>query len=66
MRCGCGGDNREGARFCDSCGAELAASDAPTAVDTATDVSLSPGFVGRRREMAELTAALDDALAGRG
>ncbi len=67
MRCTeCGHGNRKGAGFCDSCGAELAASDASTAVDTATDIGLSPDFVGRRREIAELTAALDDALGGRG
>ena len=67
MRCSeCGRDNREDARFCDSCTAELVASDASTAVDSAADIGLSPDFVGRSREMAELTAALDDALAGRG
>ena len=67
MRCtDCGHDNREGATFCDSCDAELGVSDVSTAVDSATDISLSPDFVGRHREMAELTAALDDALAGRG
>ena len=67
MRCtDCGHDNREGARFCDSCAAELRASGASTPVATATDISLSPGFVGRHHEMAELTAALDEALARRG
>ncbi len=67
MRCtDCSHGNRKGARFCDSCGAELAPSDASTAVDTAIDIGLSPDFVGRLREMAELTPALDDALAGRG
>ncbi len=67
MRCTeCGRDNREDARFCDSCTAELAASDASTAVDTATDISLSSDFVGRGREMAELISALDGALAGQG
>jgi hypothetical protein len=67
MRCtDCGHDNREGARFCDSCAAELAASDASTAVDTATDISLSPDFVGRHREITDLVSALDDALEGRG
>ena len=41
MRCTeCGHGNRKGAGFCDSCGAELAASDASTAVDTATDIDV--------------------------
>ncbi len=67
MRCtDCGDDNRESARFCDSCATELAPPDRRAPSDTATDINLSPDFVGRRREMAELTAALDDALAGRG
>ncbi len=67
MRCtDCGRDNREDARYCDSCAAELAASDALTAVDTATAISLSPDFVGRHLEMDELSRALDDALGGRG
>ncbi len=67
MRCtDCSYGNRKGARFCDSCGAELAASNAPTADDAATDIGLSPDFVGRHREMAELTGALDEALTGRG
>ena len=35
MRCpACGNENREGARFCDSCGAELTASAAPAAQPT--------------------------------
>ena len=67
MRCtDCGHDNREGARFCDSCGAELAAFDASTAGDAATAISLSPDFVGRHREMTKLVSALDDATAGHG
>ena len=50
MRCtDCGHNNRDGARFCDSCGAELAESDASTGVDTATDISLSPDFIGQVR-----------------
>ncbi len=49
-----------------SCGAEVAAADLPAPINATADIGLSPDFVGRRREIAELTAALDDALAGRG
>ena len=67
MRCAnCGHGNRKGARFCDSCGAELVASDASTAVDTAKDIGLTPDFVGRPLEMDELVGALEDARRGRG
>ena len=51
--------------FCMSCGTELAKAEPPAAITTAS-IGLSPGFVGRQREMAELVAALDDALAGHG
>ena len=62
----CSRDNLSEARFCMSCASELAASDTPALADTATDIGLIPDFVGRHREMAELTGALDDALAGPG
>ena len=61
----CGRENREGARFFDSWGFELA-SVASTGVDTGTGISYGSDFVGRQGEMGELTSALDDALAGRG
>ena len=41
-------------------------SDASTAVDTATDISLSADFVGRHLEMDELVGSLGDGLGSRG
>ncbi len=65
MRCtDCGHDNPSDALICISCGAELPLADLRP--NPASEVSLSPNFVGRRRQMAELVSALDDALAGRG
>ena len=66
MNCpSCGQDYQEGTSTCQACGTELATSTSE-AVTTADRRFLSAGFVGRQREMGELTAALDDALAGRG
>ncbi len=62
----CSRDNPPEARFCNSCASELTVSDTPALADTATDIGLSPDFVGRQREIGELVSALDDALAGRG
>ncbi len=65
MNCpSCGQDNREGTTACQTCGSELA----PSANEAITKNSgFSAGeFVGRQREMAELKAALEDALSGRG
>ncbi len=67
MRCPqCGRDNLVEARFCMSCGTDLAARDATTPAGTATDIGLSPDFVGRHREVDELVRVLGDALEGRG
>ncbi len=66
MNCpSCGQENRAGARFCDGCGADLATcpEESPVLSD---DFVPSTGFVGRRRELNELRAALQDALASRG
>ena len=62
----CHQDNPTGARFCNSCGAAIAAPDVTASTDTDLAVILSHDFVGRQSEIGELVAALDDALAGRG
>jgi hypothetical protein len=56
MRCSnCGRENRAQAAFCDACGASL---NAPL-------VHGEDGFVGRERELRSLSAALEQAIAGR-
>ncbi len=63
----CGRDNPLDAQFCNGCGTNL---DIPVAkMPTPSEESgilTSGSFVGRQREMAELKAVLDEALAGRG
>ena len=69
MRCpSCSGENPSGAHFCMTCGTSMAASEetAPPVQATATSIPASGDFVGRQRELGELTSALDDAIAGRG
>ena len=69
MRCpSCSGENPSGAHFCMTCGMSMAASEetAPPVQATATSIPASGDFVGRQRELGELTSALDDAIAGRG
>ena len=61
----CDQDNPDGARFCNSCGAEIA-TDPSTSIEAVADIDLSPDFVGRQREIGELVDAFDDALIGRG
>ena len=61
----CDGENPTASRFCEECGANLA-----VAAEHDPAVSVPPGsttgFVGRRREMASLGIALNDALSGHG
>ena len=61
MNCpSCGQDNQEGTTSCPTCGTRL------TTSRNEDKRFLSGGFVGRQRELGELTAALEDALSGRG
>ncbi len=63
----CGQENRESARFCDSCADSLTTSSADQVATHAADgFAPSEGFVGRRQELAELKVALDDAMSGHG
>ena len=63
----CSRENRDGARFCDECAASLAThEEEEDATPLSIDFDPSEGFVGRRRELAELESALEDALSGRG
>ena len=56
----CGQEKPQGARSCDFCDQDLnTLSDS-----TITDVVRSSGFVGRQRELGELTSALGDAIPG--
>ena len=60
----CGRDNPSDAQFCNGCGVNL---DAPV-VETPppmeeSGIMTSGMFLGRRREMGDLTAALEDAMA---
>ncbi|MFB3118923.1 MAG: AAA family ATPase, partial [Stenotrophomonas maltophilia] len=63
----CGRDNPSEAQFCNECGANL---DTPVAITPTTSEdssNLTSGtFVGRQQEMADLKAALEDTMAGRG
>ena len=62
----CRRENPPEAQVCSSCGTELAAADPLAPISANAAIGLSPGFVGRQREMGELVSALEDALAGRG
>ena len=78
----CGRDNSSGAQFCDKCGSRLdsprnnlsasSGKSDPSMVQAGFQsqpgqIAASGGtFVGCQREMGELTAAMDDALFGRG
>ncbi len=63
----CGQENRESARFCDSCADSLTTSSADQVATHAADgFAPSEGFVGRQRELADLKAALDATLPRRG
>jgi eukaryotic-like serine/threonine-protein kinase len=73
MRCpACGNENREGARFCDSCGAELTASapaPAPEALPADVPAEIADGRYRVRRFLGEggrkRVYLADDAAAGR-
>ncbi|MFQ6029124.1 MAG: zinc ribbon domain-containing protein, partial [Dehalococcoidia bacterium] len=66
MNCpSCGRENPAEASFCMACTTRLAAPTDP-ALSVADSLPASPDFVGRRRELAELKAALEDALSGQG
>ena len=66
MNCpSCGQENREGARFCDECGANLAVTAEETPPLSAQSTS-STGFVGRQRQLGDLKTALEDTLSGQG
>jgi predicted ATPase len=56
----CGHEKPQGARSCDFCDQDL---NTPSD-STITDVVRSSGFVGRQRELGELTSALGDAISG--
>ncbi len=58
----CGHEKPQGARSCDFCDQDL---NTPSD-STITDVVRSSGFVGRQRELGELTSALGDAISGHG
>lgn len=60
----CSRENRDNARFCDECGADLVAiEEGPVLSDGSVSFT---GFVGRQREMGELRTALQDAISGQG
>ena len=56
----CGHEKPQGARSCDFCDQDL---NTPSD-STITDVVRSSGFVGRQRELGELTSALGDPISG--
>ena len=63
----CGRDNPSDAQFCNSCGANSNVPVAEMATPSPESSVLTSGsFVGRQREIAELTAALEDARSGQG
>ncbi|MFQ6029082.1 MAG: AAA family ATPase [Dehalococcoidia bacterium] len=66
MKClSCGQENSGGAQFCNQCATSLVPPlDRETALQQLQETS--SGFVGRRREMGELRAALEHVLSGRG
>ena len=68
MHCpSCGKENAVGARFCNECGANLITPLAEAATPSEeSSIPTSGSFVGRHQEMADLKAALEEALAGRG
>ncbi len=63
----CGRDNPSEAQFCNECGANLDTPVAETPTTSEESSNLTSGtFVGRQQEMADLKAALEDTMAGRG
>ncbi len=62
----CGHENRQGATFCDVCAAGLNTPDGNGENPHEPVTEVSSDFVGRRREMGELVAALEDARSGQG
>ncbi|MCH8242024.1 MAG: DUF2791 family P-loop domain-containing protein, partial [Planctomycetes bacterium] len=62
----CAQENRQGATFCDSCGARLGEPQADVQGPSGIGTGLSADFVGRQREMGALVAALDDVLSEKG
>ncbi len=64
----CGLENPTKAAFCMSCGSKLAApsDEIPSSLANLAATEGSSTFVGRQQEMGELTAALEDAMSGRG
>lgn len=65
----CGQPSREGARFCDQCGASLTAASSQfstTEHDRLPPINVSELFVGRARELAALIACLESAQRGHG
>src|SRR5262245_42962211 len=62
----CGRENREGAAFCDGCGASLAAPTAHAAQESIRPAATGPVFVGREADLALLRTCLERAAGGEG
>ncbi len=62
----CGRANRDVAGFCDGCGAPLRAPEAERPATSESGESVGELFLGRERELAALSAAVEPVRAGRG